>query len=160
MAFSRRELILQWVEAQLATARPGDPAGLRVGRSPATAAEAGRLPRQDVLLAAPPERLGEVVAYSASGDQVERTFTFAVVSRYTSPNGPGAPPIDQAGDTLTSRTVAALQGDTTCGGLALDLRELGTDWHQESGSQRYGEASQYFEATFETRRTDSTAAPD
>jgi len=163
MADSIRERVLQAVVALLGVAQPGEAAVPTIGRSPSAATEATRLPRQDVLLAAPPERLGEVVNNDwVSGDQVERTFTFAVVSRFTSPAA--GDPIDQVGDPYVTRAVVALMPDYTLGGLTLDLRELGTEWVRPEGTElrpslRHGEAWTYFEAKYETKRTDPTAAP-
>jgi hypothetical protein len=82
---------------------------------------------------------------------VERTLTIELEHRAAGGSGVTS---EQAADALLSWPVKALCGNTL-GGLAMEIRESGTEWQYADGEEPFVLASQSFEIAYTTRVADA-----
>jgi len=146
MADSRTEQILQAIVTALDA--DGKPAGVTVNRSRRQAVEASELPmfsvyplREDIQRATENRR----------SPLVSRSLLFRIRCR--------AAGQDEALDPLRQWAVAALHGDPSLDGLALEILEDSTEWVPADASEGdYSIAEMNFNVRYTTARGDLTKA--
>lgn len=149
---SHRERILQAVVAALSApsvtirgavyAKPG---GLRVDRNRRRPAHEDQLPATVVFTVREATDL-ETHAGSFSDDAELASHVLRVGLEHRAIGEPD----DQVLDPLVTWGTRALLADTTLGGLALGVEEVGIEWDGADQDHAYGSASQHFDIAYET----------
>lgn len=143
---SIREQVLVAVMAALNGG--GKPAGVPAAeRTRVIALEVSQLP--SIVLV--PRRESVDVQGGRLGPLVQRRLSVELEHRAA---GGAGVPADQAADALLSWPVKALCGNTL-GGLAIEIRESGTEWQYADGEAPFVLATQTFEVAYTTRVADA-----
>lgn len=132
----------------------GKPPGLTVDRQRTRSLSASDLPAQVVY--AVQEEVNTGPGFGAGPDRRRkaiRTFRLCVEHRVDAEND--AP--DAALDPLLSWAVQALCDDASLGGLADDLKEIGTTWDEAEQDKVYASAKTFFEVRYFTNAADPDA---
>lgn len=149
---SKRDLIV--VAAVNALNAAGKPTGLTVHRQRTLSLSHNQLPAQVVY--AVQEEVNTGPGQGAGPDRRRkaiRTFRLCVEHRVDAEND--AP--DAALDPLLSWAVQALCDDVSLGGLADDLKEIGTTWDESEQDKVYASARTFFDVRYFTNAHDPDA---
>ena len=130
---------------------PEKPEGVTVHRDRTRPIERDKLPAIVLYAASPDVRTREETVRRSDHDTVERTFTAMVEGRVVV--RPDESP-DAAIDPLYVWTVKALRADPTLGGLAMDVRETGTDIIAAEFDKTYAAFGTTFEVVYFTAEDD------
>ncbi|HEX8693411.1 MAG TPA: hypothetical protein VF746_13385 [Longimicrobium sp.] len=160
------ERVLQAAEGRLGESSATTPAGVTyerpaalVCRSPLAPGEPGELPRMAVVLAQPPEKLGETGELRAPGSVTSEVFA-AVVCQVEGSNESGAPGLDTLLDPLRSWAIIALLYDWTeprpFGGLVERAEYVGARWDRDQAGVPFGEVMLFFRFQLATDAADPT----